>query len=134
MAKRAIVLLLLFAFAKVSLFAQQGELLIYHNIQTDQNGNIVPWYNADPAIAYDHNLNTTWNFWFNMRRDMNGLPYYMNHQVWNGNFDDPRGIGKIELLHQVCAAPVDEPVDQGVAHLGHQIVFPASQRLLGERF
>ena len=28
-----------------------------------------------------------------MRRDYNGLPYYMNHQVWNPNFNDPRGIG-----------------------------------------
>ncbi|HVU93592.1 MAG TPA: hypothetical protein VHE34_00130 [Puia sp.] len=28
-----------------------------------------------------------------LRRDMNGLPYYMNHQVWNPAFDDPRGIG-----------------------------------------
>ena len=103
MAKKAIVLLLLFAFAKVSLFAQQGELLIYHNIQTDQNGNIVPWYNADPAIAYDHNLNTIWNFWFNMRRDMNGLPYYMNHQVWNGNFDDPRGIGGDQFMMAISS-------------------------------
>jgi len=24
---------------------------------------------------------------------MNGLPYYMNHQVWNPDFNDPRGIG-----------------------------------------
>ena len=103
MAKRAIVLLLLFAFTKLSLFAQQGELLIYHNIQTDKNGNIVPWYNADPAIAYDHNLHTIWSFWFNMRRDMNGLPYYMNHQVWNGNFDDPRGIGGDQFMMAISS-------------------------------
>jgi hypothetical protein len=103
MAKRAIVLLLLFAFVKVSLFAQSGELLIYHNIQTDKNGNIIPWYNADPAIAYDHNLHTIWSFWFNMRRDMNGLPYYMNHQVWNGNFDDPRGIGGDQFMMAISS-------------------------------
>jgi hypothetical protein len=103
MAKRAIVLLLLFAFAKLSLFAQSGELLIYHNIQTDKNGNIIPWYNADPAIAYDHNLHTIWSFWFNMRRDMNGLPYYMNHQVWNGNFDDPRGIGGDQFMMAISS-------------------------------
>lgn len=103
MAKKAIVLLLLFAFAKGNLFAQQGELLIYHNIQTDKRGNIVPWYNADPAIAYDHNLHTIWSFWFNMRRDMNGLPYYMNHQVWNGNFDDPRGIGGDQFMMAISS-------------------------------
>lgn len=103
MAKKAIVLLLLFAFAKGNLFAQQGELLIYHNIQTDKRGNIVPWYNADPAIAYDHNLHTIWSFWFNMHRDMNGLPYYMNHQVWNGNFDDPRGIGGDQFMMAISS-------------------------------
>jgi hypothetical protein len=103
MAKRAIVLLLLFASVKVSLFAQQRELLIYHNIQTDKNSNIVPWYNADPAIAYDHNLHTIWSFWFNMRRDINGLPYYMNHQVWNPNFDDPRGVGGDQFMMAISS-------------------------------
>ena len=80
------------------LLAQQSEILIYHPIKTDKAGIIVPWYNDDPAIAYDHNLHTIWNFWFNMRRDMNGLPYYMNHQVWNANFDDPRGIGGDQFM------------------------------------
>ncbi len=103
MVKRTIVLLLLLAFAKTNLFAQSGELLIYHNIQTDKNGNIVPWYNADPAIAYDHNLHTIWSFWFNMRRDMNGLPYYMNHQVWNPNFDDPRGVGGDQFMMAISS-------------------------------
>jgi len=103
MARKAIVLLLLSAFVKVSLFAQSGELLIYHNIQTDKDGNITPWYNADPAISYDHNLRTIWGFWFNMRRDMNGLPYYMNHQVWNGNFDDPRGIGGDQFMMAISS-------------------------------
>ncbi|WP_426668403.1 hypothetical protein ACPPVU_19730 [Mucilaginibacter sp. McL0603] len=103
MTKRGIVLLLLFAFVNVSLFAQQGGLLIYHNIQTDKNGDIVPWYNADPAIAYDHNLHTIWSFWFNMLRDMNGLPYYMNHQVWNPNFDDPRGIGGDQFMMAISS-------------------------------
>src|SRR3569833_3337275 len=84
--------------ATSTLFAQQGEMLIYHPIKTDKAGNIMPWYNDDPAIAFDHNLHTIWNFWFNMRRDMNGLPYYMNHQVWNPNFDDPRGVGGDQFM------------------------------------
>ncbi len=37
-------------------------MLVYHPIQTDKEGNIVPWYNADPAIAYDHDLHIIWNF------------------------------------------------------------------------
>jgi hypothetical protein len=85
-------------FAANNIDAQQSELLQYHPIQTDKNGNIIPWFNADPAIAYDHNLHTIWNFWFTMRRDPNGLPYYMNHQVWNEHFDDPRGIGGDQFM------------------------------------
>lgn len=101
--KKAITLLFLL-FITAGLFAQQkGELLIYHNIQTDKDGNIIPWYDPDPAVAFDHNLHTIWNFWFNMRRDMNGLPYYMNHQVWNKNFDDPRGIGGDQFMMAISS-------------------------------
>jgi hypothetical protein len=104
MIKKPITLLLFyFAFAINSLFAQTGELLIYHPIQMDKQGNLVPWYNPDPAIAYDHNLHTIWNFWFNMRRDPNGLPYYMDHQVWNGKFDDPRGIGGDQFMMAISS-------------------------------
>ena len=78
--------------------AQQPDILIYHPIQTDQHGNIIPWYSADPATAFDHNLYTIWNFWYTMRTDMNGLPYYMNHQVWNANLNDPRGIGGDQFM------------------------------------
>ncbi|MBS1610992.1 MAG: hypothetical protein JSS70_19995 [Bacteroidetes bacterium] len=73
--------------------AQQKEMLIYHPIQTDKKGKIIPWYNADPGKSYSHIIGLVWNFWDTMRRDMNGLPYYMNHQVWNPQFNDPRGIG-----------------------------------------
>jgi hypothetical protein len=104
MIKKAIVLLLLFfVFTTNSLFSQQSETLIYHPIQTDKEGNIIPWYNIDPAIAYDHNLHTIWDFWFNMRRDPNGLPYYMNHQVWNKNMDDPRGIGGDQFMMAISS-------------------------------
>ncbi|MDB5134626.1 MAG: hypothetical protein JWP37_1229 [Mucilaginibacter sp.] len=100
--KKAIIILFI-AFAKLSVFAQQGEMLVYHPIQTDKSGNIVPWFNPDPAIAYDHNLHTIWSFWFNMRRDLNGLPYYMNHQVWNKNMDDPRGIGGDQFMMAISS-------------------------------
>lgn len=73
--------------------AQPGEKLIYHTIKTDNKGNIVPWYDANPGKAFNHIVNIVWNFWDTMRKDYNGLPYYMNHQVWNPEFNDPRGIG-----------------------------------------
>lgn len=72
---------------------QAQEMLIYHPISTDAAGKIIPWYNADPGVSYNHIIGLVWNFWDTMRRDMNGLPYYMNHQVWNPDFDDPRGLG-----------------------------------------
>jgi len=99
MAKKQFILLSLFLALTIShLFAQQKEILIYHPIQTDKSGNIVPWFDPDPAIAYDHDLHIIWDFWFNMRRDPNGLPYYMDHQVWNKTMDDPRGIGGDQFM------------------------------------
>jgi hypothetical protein len=73
------------------------EKLIYHNIRTDDKGVIVPWYDNDPGKSYDHVINLVWNFWDTMRMDINGLPYYMNHQVWTPGFDDPRGLGGDQL-------------------------------------
>ncbi len=96
-------LLLFFACTTTHLFAQKNEILVYHPIQTDKDGNIAPWYNADPAIAYDHDLHIIWNFWSNMRRDPNGLPYYMDHQVWNKNIDDPRGIGGDQFMMAISS-------------------------------
>jgi hypothetical protein len=75
------------------IFCQQKESLIYHTIQTDKNGKIISWVDENPGKAYNHIINIVWNFWDTMRRDMNGLPYYMNHQVWDQDFNDPRGIG-----------------------------------------
>jgi hypothetical protein len=71
----------------------QTEKLIYHNIKTDAAGNIIPWSNDEPGKAWSHVINLVWNFWDTMRTDMNGIPYYMNHQVWEQNVNDPRGIG-----------------------------------------
>ncbi len=73
------------------------ENLIYHTIKTDKTGNIIPWFDDDPGISFDHVINLVWNFWDTMRRDMNGVPYYMNHQVWNSYFNDPRGLGGDQL-------------------------------------
>jgi hypothetical protein len=91
MKKLVIVLLMFFP---LQIFAQNTvEKLSYHNIQVDPEGNILPWYSNDPGQSYDHIVNIVWNFWDTMRIDMNGLPYYMNHQVWRKDFNDHRGIG-----------------------------------------
>lgn len=99
MIRKSIVAILSLFFATTNcLKAQQGEMLIYHPIQTDKDGHIVPWYNPDPAIAFDHDLHLVVNFWLNMRRDPNGLQYYMEHQVFNPHMDDPRGIGGDQFM------------------------------------
>lgn len=70
-----------------------NEVLGYHRIRTDAKGMLLPWYAANPAIAYDHVIRLVWSFWDHMPADRNGLPYYMNHQVWRPKLDDHRGIG-----------------------------------------
>lgn len=70
--------------------------LVFHEIRTDNEGKIVPWYSDDLGASYDHVINLVWNFWDTMRADMNGLPYYMNHQVWRPD-NDPRGLGGDQL-------------------------------------
>lgn len=66
--------------------------IVFHAVRLDKEGKLIPWYSEDIGIAYDFVINTVWNFWDTMRRDMNGLPYYMNHQVWRP-VNDPRGAG-----------------------------------------
>ena len=71
----------------------QSEILSYHDIKTDASGKIVPWFSPEPGTAYSYVIQSVWHFWDTMRVDMNGLPYYMNHQVWKAGVDDTRGIG-----------------------------------------
>jgi hypothetical protein len=75
----------------------QSEMLVYHDIKTDATGKIIPWFSPDPGTAYNHVIQSVWHFWDTMRVDMNGLPYYMNHQVWLPGVDDTRGIGGDQL-------------------------------------
>jgi len=71
-----------------------SEKLLYHPIHLNAaNQDILPWYSTDSGTSYDFVINQVWNFWYAMRTDKNGLPYYMNHQVWRGDFNDRRGIG-----------------------------------------
>ena len=90
-------LLLLTALLCLGTRLAAAEMLVYHPIQTDQDGNIIPWYDPNPGKSYDHVIGLVWNFWDTMRTDLNGLPYYMNHQVWNPEFSDPRGLGGDQL-------------------------------------
>jgi hypothetical protein len=72
-------------------------LLHEHPIALDAQGKIVPWLSRDLGRAYDGVVRLVWAFWHDMRRDYNGLPYYMNHQVWQPDVNDRRGIGGDQL-------------------------------------
>lgn len=75
----------------------QRDTLVYHVIQKDARGNILPWYSAEPGKAYAAMISAVWNFWDKMPAELNGLPYYMSHQVWQPGFSDRRGIGGDQL-------------------------------------
>jgi hypothetical protein len=65
----------------------------YHEVKTDARGRILPWWGAGPSEAYDHIVRIVFDFWRNMRNCPNGVPYYLQHQVWKPEADDPRGLG-----------------------------------------
>lgn len=69
------------------------DTLVYHPICiSKKEKTILPWYSYNPGESYDFVINKVWNFWDTMRTDYNGLPYYMNHQVWQEDANDTRGI------------------------------------------
>lgn len=65
----------------------------YHEARTDAGGRIVPWFGTGPSQAYDHVVRQLFDFWIKMRKCPNGVPYYLQHQVWKPDADDPRGLG-----------------------------------------
>ena len=85
-------------FAQTPYFDKSREgFLVFHPINTDADGFIVSWYGEEPGEAFDFVIKAAWTFWDTMRTDMNGLPYYMNHQVWRPGINDRRGIGGDQL-------------------------------------
>jgi len=73
--------------------ASAAQTIGYHEVRVDAGGRIVPWYGEGPAEAYDHVVRRVFDFWIHMRRCPNGVPYYLQHQVWKPDTDDPRGLG-----------------------------------------
>ena len=53
---------------------------------------ILPWSHDDPAQAFDQVVRLVWGFWQRMEKCPNGVPYYLQHQVWKPEHD-PRGLG-----------------------------------------
>ena len=80
------------------------EKLMYHPIRLNTSDQtILPWYSDELGKSYDFVINQVWNFWDTMRTDMNGLPYYMNHQVWNDDVNDTRGVAGSQFEMALCS-------------------------------
>lgn len=118
-------------------FPVNNKHIVYHDVRTDESGAILPWYSADPSVAYDHDLRLLWNFWRGMRTCGNGIPYYLQHQVWKEDEDDPRGIGGDQidmaidswnLLYGYLGDPaiVDNMVMMADFYLDHGMSAPGS--------
>ncbi len=67
--------------------AAPAEKLGYHEVKTDASGKILPW------DTYDRVIQLVFKFWVNLRKCPNGVPYYLQHQVWKPDVEDPRGLG-----------------------------------------
>jgi hypothetical protein len=59
----------------------QAPTLIFHEIVTDQNGHILPWYSSNLGESYDHIINLVWNYWISMPNESNGIPRYLQHRI-----------------------------------------------------
>jgi hypothetical protein len=92
--KTGAVVLLCFTLA---LCAPPSDDLVYHAIQTDRAGMILPWYSPEPGIAYDQVIRSVWSFWHGMESCPNGVKYYLQHQVWSSPDEDSRGLGGDQL-------------------------------------
>lgn len=71
----------------------QPGTIVYHQVKLDPSGKILPWYGSGPSEAYDHVIRLVFHFWINMRNCPNGVPYYLQHQVWAPDRCDRRGLG-----------------------------------------
>ena len=108
--KRKSLSLVLMALCGFRLCAEQ---LGYHEIQTDRDGQLISWASPDPAKAYDQVIRAVWAFWKRMGDCTNGVPYFLQHQVWKPEHD-PRGLGgdqlamalsSLNLLHAYTGDP-----------------------------
>jgi hypothetical protein len=57
--------------------AANTEKISYHEVKTDGQGKLMPWYGSGPSQAYDHVIRLVWNFWRDMKPCPNGIAYYL---------------------------------------------------------
>jgi hypothetical protein len=92
-----------FLLAMVLAGAVRAERLGSHEIQTDAQGQIVPWFSPDPGTSYDHVIGLVWTFWKSMPRCPNGVPYYLQHMVRTAPDCYPNGIGTDQVAEALSS-------------------------------
>ena len=63
MTRQVLVALIALTLAAQSPEVGQRKKLIFHDIRTDAQGHIVPWYSDERGTAYDHVLGLLWRYW-----------------------------------------------------------------------
>ena len=71
-----------FIFLMFFLCGRAQPVLVFHTIQTDSAGKLIPWFNADPGTSYDHDLQLIWNFWKNVPTNL-GTKFYMTDHTYS---------------------------------------------------
>lgn len=76
------VLIFIFPFLNTSTISAESTYEA-HEIRTDAQGHIAPWYSLNIGASYDHCLNLLWNWWKKAPlQSENGQPVYMQHCCW----------------------------------------------------
>jgi|GEM_PF-180790 len=103
-----------------------NQILVFHPIQVDQNGGILPWYSADPGESYDHVIQLVWNYWRNMETCSNGVKRYLQHRIsvahtGIGGDQLAMALSSWQLLYQYSGDPsvLDDMVSIADFYLDH---------------
>ena len=67
MKNSALIIVLLICASMLHAEDQKWNGWTYHTVETDADGGILPWYDADHlGRSYDHVLDLVWNYWISL--------------------------------------------------------------------
>lgn len=84
---------LLFMAAFLTCKSATSQTIVYHNAVTDQNGKLLPWYNANHGASYQFCLNTIWDFWKKIPTCCGNHKFYMIDHTWGGQQVQENKVG-----------------------------------------
>ena len=72
----------------------------FHEVKTDAQGMILPWYSSDYGIAFAHAVTNAWGWRKKLGNDRGGVRYHMTHQVWSPS-GDGRGVAGLQFAQML---------------------------------